>query len=81
MNDDEFSFCFAIMKCLYISAYVTKENSIDFISIMLAKPNCLVALALYHNDFPKANQILEVSVHLNNLFSRLKSCFYIVLII
>ncbi|XP_045537728.1 zinc finger FYVE domain-containing protein 26 homolog isoform X2 [Papilio machaon] len=41
-------------------AYVTKENSIDFISIMLAKPNCLVALALYHNDFPKANQILEM---------------------
>ncbi|CAG4931957.1 unnamed protein product [Parnassius apollo] len=39
---------------------VAKENSIDFISVMLAKPNCLVALALYHNDFPKANQILEM---------------------
>ncbi|XP_028170487.1 uncharacterized protein LOC114360112 isoform X2 [Ostrinia furnacalis] len=38
----------------------TKSSSIDFISIMLAKPNCLVALALYNNDFSKANQILEV---------------------
>ncbi|KAL4709851.1 hypothetical protein ACJJTC_000338 [Scirpophaga incertulas] len=37
-----------------------KNNSIDFISIMLAKPNCLVALALYNNDFSKANQILEM---------------------
>lgn len=36
-------------------------NAIDFVSIMLAKPTCLVALALYNNDFPKANQILEVS--------------------
>lgn len=35
-------------------------NSIDFISLMLAKPNCLVALALYHSDFSKANQIIEV---------------------
>ncbi|CAK1552247.1 unnamed protein product [Leptosia nina] len=38
----------------------TKKTTIDFISIMLAKPNCLVALALYHNDFPKANQILDM---------------------
>ncbi|XP_053613986.1 zinc finger FYVE domain-containing protein 26 [Plodia interpunctella] len=38
----------------------TKGNIIDFISIMLAKPNCLVALALYNNDFSKANQILEM---------------------
>ncbi|XP_060805069.1 zinc finger FYVE domain-containing protein 26 homolog isoform X2 [Amyelois transitella] len=38
----------------------TKGNVIDFISIMLAKPNCLVALALYSNDFSKANQILEM---------------------
>ncbi|XP_026489637.2 zinc finger FYVE domain-containing protein 26 homolog [Vanessa tameamea] len=37
-----------------------KKNTIDFISIMLAKPNCLVALALYQNDFSKANQILEM---------------------
>ncbi|VVD06035.1 unnamed protein product [Leptidea sinapis] len=37
-----------------------KRNTIDFISIMLAKPICLVALALHHNDFPKANQILEM---------------------
>ncbi|KAM3962427.1 zinc finger FYVE-type containing 26 spastizin [Aphomia sociella] len=37
-----------------------KGNGIDFISIMLAKPNCLVALALYNNDFSKANQILEM---------------------
>lgn len=29
---------------------------------MLAKPNCLVALALYNNDFSKANQILEVCI-------------------
>ncbi|XP_045502943.1 zinc finger FYVE domain-containing protein 26 homolog isoform X1 [Colias croceus] len=41
-------------------AYSSKTTSIDFISIMLAKPNCLVALALYHNDFQKANQILEM---------------------
>ncbi|XP_052756683.1 zinc finger FYVE domain-containing protein 26 homolog isoform X2 [Galleria mellonella] len=37
-----------------------KGSGIDFISIMLAKPNCLVALALYNNDFSKANQILEM---------------------
>ncbi|CAH4031831.1 unnamed protein product [Pieris brassicae] len=37
-----------------------KKNTIDFISIMLAKPNSLVTLALYHNDFSKANQILEM---------------------
>ncbi|XP_063539448.1 zinc finger FYVE domain-containing protein 26 homolog [Cydia strobilella] len=37
----------------------TKGN-IDFISVMLAKPNSLVALALYHNDFSKANQIIEM---------------------
>ncbi|XP_045776573.1 zinc finger FYVE domain-containing protein 26 homolog [Maniola jurtina] len=41
-------------------AYSLKKNTIDFISIMLAKPNCLVALALYQNDFSKANQILEM---------------------
>ncbi|OWR53816.1 hypothetical protein KGM_204158 [Danaus plexippus plexippus] len=41
-------------------AYTSKKNTIDFISIMLAKPNCLVALALYQNDFSKANQILEM---------------------
>lgn len=41
---------------------MSKSNDIDFISIMLAKPTCLVALALYHNDFSKANQILEVSI-------------------
>lgn len=35
-------------------------STIEFISIMLAKPNCLVALALYHNDFVKANQIIEM---------------------
>lgn len=44
-----------------ISGYVTTQGTtIDFISLMLAKPNCLVALALYHNDFSKANQIIEV---------------------
>ncbi|RVE55328.1 hypothetical protein evm_000226 [Chilo suppressalis] len=37
-----------------------KGNTIDFISTMLAQPNCLVALALYNNDFSKANQILEM---------------------
>ncbi|XP_048486112.1 zinc finger FYVE domain-containing protein 26 homolog [Plutella xylostella] len=41
--------------------YVTTQGTtIDFISLMLAKPNCLVALALYHNDFSKANQIIEM---------------------
>ncbi|CAG9789219.1 unnamed protein product [Diatraea saccharalis] len=37
-----------------------KGNSIDFISTMLSQPNCLVALALFNNDFSKANQILEM---------------------
>lgn len=51
-----------VISFLFISAYPSKKgNGIDFISIMLAKPTSLVALALYHNDFSKANQILEVS--------------------
>ncbi|KAJ0173711.1 hypothetical protein K1T71_010860 [Dendrolimus kikuchii] len=70
--------------------YVSKSNDIDFISIMLAKPTCLVALALYHNDFSKANQILEMfdladseiatevtfTEHLRNLVSKIKNIIY-----
>ncbi|XP_041969101.1 zinc finger FYVE domain-containing protein 26 homolog [Aricia agestis] len=41
-------------------SFTTKKNTIDFISIMLAKPHCLVALALYNNDFSKAHHILEM---------------------
>ncbi|KAJ2953249.1 hypothetical protein O0L34_g829 [Tuta absoluta] len=68
----------------------TKGNNIDFISIMLAKPNCLVALALYHNDFLKANQILEMfdladseiatevtfTEQLRNLVAKIKNIIY-----
>ncbi|XP_049877451.1 zinc finger FYVE domain-containing protein 26 homolog [Pectinophora gossypiella] len=68
----------------------TKGNTIDFISIMLAKPNCLVALALYHNDFSKANQILEMfdladseiatevtfTEQLRNLVAKIKNIIY-----
>ncbi|XP_059053416.1 zinc finger FYVE domain-containing protein 26 homolog [Achroia grisella] len=53
-----------IMQASTISAngeaLSTKGSGIDFISVMLAKPNSLVALALYNNDFSKANQILEM---------------------
>ncbi|KAG6461690.1 hypothetical protein O3G_MSEX012782 [Manduca sexta] len=66
------------------------SNGIDFTSIMLAKPTCLVALALYHNDFPKANQILEMfdladseiatevtfTEQLRNLVAKIKNIIY-----
>lgn len=65
-------------------------NAIDFVSIMLAKPTCLVALALYNNDFPKANQILEMfdladseiatevtfTEQLRNLVAKIKNIIY-----
>lgn len=68
----------------------SKNNDIDFISIMLAKPTCLVALALYHNDFSKANQILEMfdladseiatevtfTEQLRNLVAKIKNIIY-----
>lgn len=43
---------------------------------MLAKPNSLVALALYHNDFGKANQIIEVckSVYLSSISITMNGC-------
>lgn len=67
-----------------------KGNGIDFISIMLAKPTSLVALALYHNDFSKANQILEMfdladseiatevtfTEQLRNLIAKIKNIIY-----
>ncbi|XP_075982566.1 zinc finger FYVE-type containing 26 spastizin [Anticarsia gemmatalis] len=86
-HEDQVMFASTVSDETYTSK---KGNSIDFISIMLAKPTSLVALALYHNDFSKANQILEMfdladseiatevtfTEQLRNLIAKIKNIIY-----